>query len=258
MKISDICLIVQGPVISTEYGNTFINLEKLIALGFGQLVFSTWTNSSIEDIPAGIEVVLSNDPGSVSDGKNVSNVNRQIISVVNALDVVRMKYVLKIRSDSIIGSEWLEYLDLKEGEFAVSNITTKIPPRVNYLYHISDWVILAHTKDIQELFNTPLQDKAHIVPAEQYLWRQYSKRRFNGDTTDHFINLLENLHIYSYKKIAIKSLKKGYRRMPFGDNGINGILHCELAKSNMLLIHLNRAKEFLIYFTIQFYLWIRR
>lgn len=258
MKTCDICVIIQGPLINTKYGSTITNLQKLAKLGFGQVVFSTWKDENINDLPLGVEVVLSKDPGSISDGKNVSNVNRQIISVRNALNVARSKYVLKMRSDSFLGSLWLDNIILKDGQFVVSNITTKIPPRVRYLYHISDWIILGHIHDMKELFNTKLQGNENIIPAEQYLWSQYSDRRFIGNNNERFVNLLENIYIVSYKTMEISSLKKGYRRFPFGDNGINGILHSELVKMNTIIILLDRTKELLVYSFIQFYLWIRK
>lgn len=258
MRTCDICVIIQGPVINTKYGSTITNLGRLTTLGFGQVVFSTWKDEYINDLPLGVEVVLSKDPGSISDGKNVSNVNRQIVSVRNALDVARLKYVLKMRSDSFFGSLWLQNIILKEGQFVVSNITTKIPPRVRYLYHISDWIILAHFDDMKELFNIKLQENENIIPAEQYLWSQYSDRRFIGNSKKRFANLLENIHIVSYKSMEISSLKKGYRRFPFGDNGINGILHSELAKMNSIIVLLDRIKELFVYSFIQFYLWIRK
>jgi len=255
LKIDRIAVLVQGPVIDTRYGSTHRNLRELVALGFGEIVFSTWDGQKLDDIPEGIIVVVSNDPGSNLIRGGQSNVNRQIVSTRAGLEKVTLDHVLRLRSDTTIQNFPLEScLNFSDKEkIFLTNITTKLPPRVDYFFHYSDWLIFARKSRMECIFNIELQNSKSDLCAEQFIWSSYARSIYPEITDEERLHEAFNndITLISFRKFQLKSIKRAYRRIPFGKNGIRGVLCVELEKKSKFWIGLLRFKEY-IYFLVIF------
>ncbi len=97
----EITFVVQGPV---EKKATSLCLQSIRnSFPNSRIVLSTWAGSHTDGLEYD-SVVYSEDHGAaVCDLNNVNcNINRQILSSKAGLEIVKTKYVAKVRSDLII------------------------------------------------------------------------------------------------------------------------------------------------------------
>lgn len=139
-----------------------------------KIVLSCWEGD--EDlIEEKVDIlVLNTDPGcEFIDGFKVDNLNRQIISTANGLDMVTTKYVCKLRTDSYLASDKIKILYDKyssnaysskkfTSEILVTNLTTLDPRKTSHKFHVCDWIFLGRTVDVKKIFSLSIKPPSHF------------------------------------------------------------------------------------------------
>jgi hypothetical protein len=138
-----------------------------------RIIVSTWEGHRS---PAAEEIVVSRDPGSITDGSPhaTNNINRQIVSTRAGLDRVRTRFAVKLRSDAVItGRGFLSLaaaFPLREprGQLFASRIAiprefTRSPRAfVPLAYHPSDLFQFGLTSDLRFYWNAPLVEAERL------------------------------------------------------------------------------------------------
>jgi hypothetical protein len=247
----DISVIIQGPFFNIENcganwtENSILSVKNL--LPEAEIIFSTWKgNYDLKSIKVD-KLVLSDDPGSailMLNGKSYGNINRQILSTKNGINVANRKFLLKLRSDSVLlHLNFLNYFNkfnLRNKEYLffskhvlTCNVSSFNPNKFEKrLFNPSDWFFFGYKRDIKKLFNIPLQDNNRLngringnsydhklnLTAEQYIWTSLIKKHLNLDFNKIFdfsnefkkiseSSIANNLVILSAKQIGIESYK---------------------------------------------------
>jgi len=114
------------------------------------VIISTWTDSTIDfsNLPKNFKLVLAPLPAESGD----QNINYQLISTLNALDLVKTKYVIKMRGD--------EYWSYPENIYqSIINQPDKLHCSSVFFrawqyceYHMSDHIIAGTFQNIKLLF----------------------------------------------------------------------------------------------------------
>ncbi|WP_424244654.1 hypothetical protein Dip510_001913 [Elusimicrobium posterum] len=189
MQTKDISVIVQGAVKESGALECIKNLRTF--LPGARVILSTWEGENTDGLDYD-ELVLNKDPGAIlmelKDGQKIyNNINRQILSVKNAFEKVKTKYILKIRTDiQLQDAAFLDYFDkfdCRRREYSIFEKrilnyylftprycftnNTKVP----VLFHPSDWMFFGLTKDIKKLFDIPLQHE----PESTLYWAKHKK-----------------------------------------------------------------------------------
>ncbi|MDR3548753.1 MAG: WavE lipopolysaccharide synthesis family protein [Candidatus Pacebacteria bacterium] len=200
----DISIVVQGaiaglPTDKPEARHTRICLESIRkVLPGAKIILSTWEGSNTEGLDYD-ELVISKDPG-VSAVCDSPNGFRQIVSSFNGLKKCTTKYAMKTRSDLVFhGANLLDYF-LKFNELPFDNQYRILDRRVvtfssinprrghSWPFAVSDWMFFGLTKDVQNIFDIPidhqtwlptneapnnLDDKKGLFCVEQYIWLSF-------------------------------------------------------------------------------------
>lgn len=214
MKYQDITFIVQGPV--TFKNGTDLTLICLHSIENNfpnsKIIFSTWENQVLSTDYDSFNIIRSIDPGSGYRDKKKSifnNINRQIISTLNGINLVDTKYAVKVRSDIYFNNNALikynfkydkydlDYKFLKE-RVVVTNVTSINPKKKQKLpFHPCDWIYFGLKEDLESIFTIPLVSEPefsnwflnHKVPssspfhdnvarysAENYIWSNFLRK----------------------------------------------------------------------------------
>lgn len=165
MISSDITFVVQGPV-RNETKECLVSIRRFFPES--TIVFSTWSDSDLTGLIFD-QIVLSKDPGAFDIKLNNSvvakeNTNRQIISTIGGLNLVKTIYTVKMRSDNVLTSKNFMKLYEESKEFKredeyslmkervlVSSINTIDPTEfLGYVYQVSDWFFFGLTEDVKK------------------------------------------------------------------------------------------------------------
>jgi len=233
INFQEVTVVVQGPIdwsISAIYSRpTTLMLTRQIRklMPGARIVLSTWIGQNVEGLSYDI-VVLSKDPGpqGVWPSYTPNNVNRQILSTTQGLDVVQTEYVLKIRSDIILLSTKfmdvyallprLEVDDRAIFQYPIlcNNLTSRhsravlerIPDNPLPL-HPSDHVHFGRVGDLKCLWDVPLQtdeDAFYFMDRVQpNRWRAHELSRLAPEQ-----HILSNA-ISKRRKISIRDFADG-------------------------------------------------
>ncbi len=166
---ADISVIVQGAIDKQNTPHCLGSIRNY--LPGAEIILSTWKGSDTAGLDYDV-LIENDDPGAticdLSDN-TVNNVNRQIISTLNGLNVVKTKYALKIRSDILLKNiNFLNYfeqfVDHRNSEYnifsrriVINNFYTADRNTTNLILHPSDWVQFGLLSDLLKLWNIPLQ-----------------------------------------------------------------------------------------------------
>ncbi len=183
----DISVVVQGPVhkIRTKYCLNSIRKN----LPEAEIILSTWENSDVSDLQYDI-LILNKDPGGIlqKNFKNkrlYGNLNRMIISTNSALEKASGKYILKLRTDSVIdNTDFLKMFDkfpercneykLFEHRILASTLFSKYAEvkhnkHQEIAFHISDWWFFGLNEDVKKyLFSSPLVEEPYFSNYFEY------------------------------------------------------------------------------------------
>lgn len=181
VPFSDITVIVHGPVLkdvspAAPAGTTLAAVQSVRkALPGARVVISTWTGSEAEGMGADL-VVYSADPGALPCWPNarLNNVNRQIVAMRAGLEAVGTKWVLKLRSDTLLTSAamvkcWGRYQERNpcyrvfQERIITSALLTWHPREcfqekrfTPFLFHVNDMIQFGLSCDMHKLWCIPL------------------------------------------------------------------------------------------------------
>jgi hypothetical protein len=190
----DTTFIVQGPIhITTAHNLTSIRQHYPKS----KIILSTWPNQQLDGLQFD-EVVISEDPGSIRTHENLSaNTNRLIVSTKNGLERVRTLRAVKTRTDIGILGVCPDLFSDKDGQYFQKkivglNLFFRDPFKSNKLFHMGDIFMSGLTKDLLNLWNSPLAEDFQLgrslrvriynkypvrLAPEQYLWLTFLRRQ---------------------------------------------------------------------------------
>ena len=136
------------------------------------IMFSTWMGTSVEDLPID-DVVFCKDPGghpfNHNDGVSLNNTVRMLRTTRSAIEQVRTKFTLKLRSDLFMyDRNFLGFFDKYNSFFAPLRVFEKrvlvfslwtrafhaiLPGPQLQPFHVSDWAQFGLTTDLAALWS---------------------------------------------------------------------------------------------------------
>lgn len=142
--MESITIIIQGRL-EQECYDFFIN--KYLHC---PVVISTWTDCKIDfsNLPKNFKLVLAPIPKESGD----QNLNYQLVSTLNALDLVKTKYTIKIRGDEFWSYPENIYQELIQQPDKIHCSSVFFRAWQFCEYHISDHLIAGETENIKLLF----------------------------------------------------------------------------------------------------------
>lgn len=188
MRFQDITVIVHGPVLAQEapgapQGMTLAAVQSVRKILPGaKVLISTWAGSATEGLGADA-VVRSPDPGSLpyAPKERPNNVNRQIVAMRAGLELVDTRFVLKLRSDTMLISDGMmrqwgrfqarnPHLRVFEERVITSAFLT-YHPRIcfqggrftPFLFHVNDMIQFGLAADMRKLWTIPLMPAAEFT-----------------------------------------------------------------------------------------------
>ena len=244
IKSKDISIVVQGPI---SEGTKLSTQSIRKYLPDATIILSTWEGSDTESLDYD-ELLLNKDPGSFVCCKEINantNINRQLVSTQNGLNLVKTKYAMKLRSDLYLtNNSFLEYFDkfsisdekmfFVKHRMITSSLTSKrysdAPNRRYCLlpFHLSDWFMFGLTEDIRDYYSTLLieDEKTFSDYPFKYLER-------NPVPTFTFRYAPEQFFCYSW-------LKRHYTNFSFEDwtdwNEENQRLYEKIIANNFIVL----------------------
>ena len=173
----DITFVVQGDV-RTEIRECMASIRWFFS--HSPIILSTWVGTDISNIDFD-EVVFSIDPGDCGDvffpgnpegWSHLNNLNRQIVSSFNGLQMVKTRYAVKFRPDFVLKSDAMarKYADYEAKDLSrdpkwimfkrrIGMCSPCNPRTTNLPFHLCDYIAIGHTEDLLELYNIPLQTR---------------------------------------------------------------------------------------------------
>jgi hypothetical protein len=203
------------------------------------VIISTWTDSKIDfsKLPKNFKLVLAPLPFESGD----QNINYQLISTLNALDLVKTKYVIKMRGD--------EYWSYPENIYhAIINEPNKLHCSSVFFrawqyceYHMSDHIIAGTTENLKLLFNSTkynwdngrlnvskwkvdgvFKGYIHTHAPEERLTKSYleAKESDRFEKEDGRVLMKENFNILDIQWLKPYKVKANLFKVEFRDNFI--------------------------------------
>lgn len=232
----DISVVVQGPIVTKAEGRneewtrfTCQSVRKYLPRA--EIILSTWDGSNIEGIDYDL-LIQSEDPGGVLSYYNgynqaavMNNINRQIVSTRAGIEVSTRKYIMKLRSDSVVLNanflKWYEKYGEKEERIAT------LEPRNPYgifknQYSLCDFWFFGPREKVFSLWDlipytqSPLNDRD--ILGEEYLMYCLMEKWMNENIKSNEMTEQQKNDIYRElmqkeililptRKIGIKCLK---------------------------------------------------
>ncbi len=119
---------------------------------------------------------------SCDPGANEGNINRQICSRLAGIRAAERKYVLAMRSESVIDKrDFLQYIDKFESydekyRFVDHRIVipASYPASRGELFHIGDWYFLGYRNDLLKLWDIPyMEDSLYNRTQDDLLYNPH-------------------------------------------------------------------------------------
>ena len=144
--MEDVTIIIQGKLEQETYDFCIKNYRNCF------VIISTWADCKIDfsNIPPNIKVILS--PLPTIDG--IQNLNYQLVSTLNALELVKTKYTIKMRGDEFYSypENIYEFTKLEPNKLHTSPIFFRAWQFAEY--HMSDHLISGTTENMLILFKS--------------------------------------------------------------------------------------------------------
>ena len=144
-KIMEDCtIIIQGKLEKESYDFYIKKYDNC------KVIISTWagTNIDFSNIPKNFKIIISPLPSESGD----QNLNYQIVSTLNALEMVRTKYVIKVRGDEYWSYPENIYQSIKSAPTKLWSSSVFFRAWQYSEYHISDHIIAGTTENLFILF----------------------------------------------------------------------------------------------------------
>lgn len=173
---------------------------------FSQVIVSTWKGDEIKNfLNPGIEIIELDDPGSDKIANRIANYTRHIYGVLTGLKKSKSEYTLKLRSDFTVDLSKL-IREIDKNRINVIDVTTKIYGS----FHFCDWLYFAKTEDLINMYNNIDFKLLHWCSIEELLYINFAFNQKNYEVLAP--------KIIHHRRIDLKSMKKGYKIIPFGKN----------------------------------------
>lgn len=221
----DISVVVQGAIIHSRDGAEQGWTEEVCRsvrrhLPKAELILSTWKGSIVDQIDYDL-LVENEDPGGFLSYYNgydkdpsMNNMNRQIVSTREGIKRASRKYVMKLRSDSLLlNTDFLNWYEMygEEGE----RIAT-FEPRNPYgifksQYSLCDFWFFGTRDKMKSLWDIPFYESSPLIErdllCEEYLMYQVMLHK-GGMKGNEFRQLENNLDRKSKIDKAYRNLMK--------------------------------------------------
>jgi hypothetical protein len=120
------------------------------------VIISTWIDNNIPfDIPSNWKIIKSEYPERYAPSQNL---DYQITSTLNALNLVQTKYVLKVRADEYWSNIHKLYDELNSDEKILCGSMFFRPLDSPYPFHISDHILFGTSENIKKMFSKANQN----------------------------------------------------------------------------------------------------
>ena len=142
--MDDVTIIIQGKLEQDSYDFYTKKYDNC------NIIISTWVGTSIDfsQLPKNFKVILSPLPKESGD----QNINYQIISTLNALEMVTTKYAIKMRGDEYWSFPENIYQSVKSSPEKLWSSSVFFMPWQYAEYHISDHIMAGTTENLLLLF----------------------------------------------------------------------------------------------------------
>ncbi len=142
--MDDVTIIIQGKLEQDSYDFYTKKYDNC------NVIISTWVGTSIDfsQLPKNFKVILSPLPNQSGD----QNINYQIISTLNALEMVTTKYVIKMRGDEYWSYPENIYQSIKSAPHKLWSSSVFFRAWQYAEYHISDHIMAGTTENLLILF----------------------------------------------------------------------------------------------------------
>jgi hypothetical protein len=144
LVMDDVTIIIQGKLEQDSYDFYTKKYDNC------NIIISTWVGTSIDfsQLPKNFKVILSPLPKESGD----QNINYQIISTLNALEMVTTKYAIKMRGDEYWSFPENIYQSVKSSPEKLWSSSVFFRPWQYAEYHISDHIMAGTTENLLLLF----------------------------------------------------------------------------------------------------------
>ena len=142
--MDDVTIIIQGKLEQDSYDFYTKKYDNC------NVIISTWVGTSIDfsQLPKNFKVILSPLPNQSGD----QNINYQIISTLNALEMITTKYVIKMRGDEYWSYPENIYQSIKSAPGKLWSSSVFFRAWQYAEYHISDHIMAGTTENLLILF----------------------------------------------------------------------------------------------------------
>ena len=160
--MEDVTVIIQGRILQETYDFYVKNYTKF------PVIISTWVDNKISfgNMPDNFKVVISQYPKDWGP----QNLHLQLLSTLAGLDLVKTKFVIKMRGDEYYSNIHLLEPTIKENKNKVVTSPIFFRPWVYAEYHISDHVICG-TKDNLEIMFSETKKHFDAGTMNQSKWK---------------------------------------------------------------------------------------
>lgn len=250
----DISVVVQGPIIHKE-SEVAVDWTKEVCASIrthlpnAELILSTWINSEVNGIDYDL-LIENDDPGNFLSYYNgydqnpaINNINRQIVSTKEGIRAATRKYVMKLRSDSIVlTTNFLKIYEMYgEREERIATFEPRNPYGIfKGQYSLCDFWFLGTKERMELLWNIPLYDQSPITSrdalGEEYLILCLMKNEC-GITYDQLKNADTNKKGKEVIDVAYKRLMKNLLLiLPARKSGIKCLKYPQLNSFSIVCI----------------------
>jgi hypothetical protein len=191
----DISIVLQGPWVQYEHGNTCVPDTQYIIntwrklLPSAEIILSTWHYDHFDPLNTD-HIIHNNDPGPL-DTRDIiepnappNNVNRQIISTLSGLRYATRKYAIKTRTDILVDSvKFIDYYfedkvsdekyKLLNRRLIIPNFYCIDPSRSGMCFHYSDLFHFGETIDLLKIWDIDLIDIRKYSHYPNYCFNFY-------------------------------------------------------------------------------------
>lgn len=143
--MEDVTVIIQGRLLKESYDFIIRNYRDF------PVIISTWIDNEItfKNLPQNFKVVLSQYPTDYG----AQNFHLQIISTLSGLDMVKTKYVIKMRGDEIWSNPHRIGDIIKSNSYKVWTSSVFFRAWQYAEYHISDHIVAGTTENLITMFS---------------------------------------------------------------------------------------------------------
>jgi hypothetical protein len=144
--MEDVTIIIQGKLEQESYDFYIKKYDNC------KVIISTWITNRIDfsNLPKNFKVVISPLPIESGD----QNLNYQIVSTLNALEMVRTKYVIKVRGDEFWSFPENIYQSIKSAPEKLWSSSVFFRAWQYSEYHMSDHIMAGTTENLFILFKS--------------------------------------------------------------------------------------------------------